>query len=335
MEFWWVLFAWLIVSWWLNVNPDELALDKADAAYGRIPLVTNVSGVVLQRVEACSEFQKELAKAAAKESKVMRGKRRAVDEREIRPLPSQKPSSMIANAHSANPRPHKRPRHDDLEMGEDLYVAGDAHIRRDGFLGTDRLYTISPDEGDVEDLGHGGGVRHIDDFAGGTHNRHRIAFNPPGKYVSRMRETYVPQRSDHRAVPSFHAITQGGRPPPSARSLKSAPTRFHPPHPRPPTSSQQAVAGPSHINHRTTDVRPRRGYYRKSGKSVVDAAMLEEDETEWEWSWMTLKDKYQPSSSFLTSVHLTSVYRWWSVRYNNLWHIPAFFCHVNRIFFNC
>lgn len=260
-----------IVPW----NSEELALDKADAAYARVPLVTNTSGMVLQRVEACSDFQKELAKAAAKELKVVHGKRRGVDEREIRPLPSRKLSSMAANAPSANPRPHKRPRRDDWEMGEDMYAAGGADIR-DGLLSTEGLYRISPDESDVEDAGYGGGADHNDNFTGGTRNQHAMV------NVSHASETYVPQRSDHRAVPSFHAIAQGGRPPPSARSLKPGPTYFHPSRPLPPVSSQQAVAGPSRISNRTTENRPRYGYYR-SGRSKVDLAMLQEEEQDMEW----------------------------------------------------
>jgi hypothetical protein len=80
--------------------------------YARIPLVTSVSGAVLQRVEASLEFLKELSNIAMESKMMKRAKRRVVDDHEIRPLPSQQAASMATNAPSANPRPHKHARCD-------------------------------------------------------------------------------------------------------------------------------------------------------------------------------------------------------------------------------
>jgi hypothetical protein len=119
------------------------------------------------------------------------------------------------------------------------------------------------------------------DFDGADYDGEAFAFEqqPVGFQTQRL-----PARS--HAPPSLHDIAWGGRPPPSARSLNLH--RFHSGQPLPssrtlarPSSHMvsQPVAGPSHLGPRP------QGYYRDSGRSLVDLARLRQqelDDLEWE-----------------------------------------------------
>lgn len=85
---------------------EERNLDKTDPAYRKIPLVVNTAGTVLQRVEACTGHDKEVAKLSTKRKGMQRSAEDdPTSKRDIRPLPS----------NTANPRPLKRRREETWE----------------------------------------------------------------------------------------------------------------------------------------------------------------------------------------------------------------------------
>jgi hypothetical protein len=238
---------------------EERKLSKSDPAFAKIPVVISDTGAILQRVEESVEFQKERSAEQAKELKKV-GKKKfdsnGHSEHEIKLLPSRREPTKTINIISANPRPKKCLCEEGLEVALHPNPADDMDV--------EELYTISEK-----------------DFDEGDYDGEAFAFEeqPMGFQAQRL-----PARS--RAPPSFHDIARGGQPPPSARSLNLH--RFHTRQPLPssrtlahPSSHMvsQPVAGPSRLGPRP------QGYYRDSGRSLVDLARLRHEEfndLEWE-----------------------------------------------------
>jgi hypothetical protein len=180
----------------------------------------------------------------------------ATSERDIRPLPSRLGASATENTATANPRPRKRRRDDSWEMG---YPAGGPQLPAEG------LYTISQDLSDGDDSETA--PTHDHDFA--SHDT-KTAVQPASRYFAHRQPDYNSRRVHSQALPSFRELlAQGGRPPPSARSLNWGPypsrqpsSQAGPSRPAPP------VAGPSRVEQ------PVAIYRTKPRKSLVDLARI-------------------------------------------------------------
>jgi hypothetical protein len=238
-----------------NDDLEECDLDKDSPKYGKIPLVTSTMGMVLQRVEASLEYQKERAKTHAKSTKSAPVDNAATG-RQIKPLPSRTHGMMPPL--TANPRPPKRAR--DESWGEHFVEVDGA--RRE-------LYTITQDDPDEKEGNYDDDLYH-------ARQTNLMDVQPVRHfYAQHQPDPHVHHRHVHsRAPPSFHDITQGRPPPPSSRPLDrpSFPTsRFHRRAPAhsvvQPSTSQQATPGPSRLG----PAEVRHAYYRKKpGPRMLD-----------------------------------------------------------------